>query len=688
MRSKAHSIAVWLFLSQLIFSTAAIAQVTLNLKDADIQTLVASISEITGKNFIIDPRVSGKVSLISAKPMQEDELYEVFLSILATHGFAAIPGDKVTKIVPIAGAKQNAIPTLDSDGGGGEDQVVTQVIQARNTPVAQLVPILRPLLPPEAHLAAYPATNVLVVSDSYGNVQRIMNIVQRIDKVSDSSDQIIHLHHAAANEVVQILNELLQSRQQTDPAAASVPTRLVADERSNSILLSGSQEERLRLQALIRQLDSPLEDTGNTQVIYLRYAKAEQLLNVLQGISNKLEDDVQTGQGQNTSPANRSAIDIQADETTNSLIITANPDELQTLKNVIAQLDIRRAQVLIEAAIAEISSDKVAELGVQWVADGSDDGSIVGFTNFASASFNGLSLAELANAIVNNTVPATAPLGASIAFGDANSSVRFAALISALGSDADTNVLATPTLVTLDNEEAEIVVGQNVPFVTGNFTTDVGGVSTVGNPFQTIERQDVGLTLKVRPQINEGNAVQLDLLQELSSVVPSATALAQGPTTNKRSIKTNVLLEDGQILILGGLIDDNLTETLQKVPGLGDLPLLGNLFRYRQTVKGKRSLMIFIHPVILRDAAAGSDTTHEKYSYMRDQQSQARQRGVALLPEVETPLLKAPQEVAEQGSFIDTPLRSQKQHPIIPIKTEHTDAATNNGNGFESHGAR
>jgi general secretion pathway protein D len=338
---------------------------------------------------------------------------------------------------------------------------------------------------------------------------------------------------------------------------------------------------------------------------------------------------------------------------------------MQTLRNVIAQLDIRRAQVLVEAAIAEISSDRVAELGVQWLVDGRDDGSIVGFTNFESASFNGLSLSDLATSIINETLPATAPLGAAIGLGNFDSSVRFGALISALGSDADSNLLATPTLVTLDNEEAEIVVGQNVPFITGTFTTDTGGGEVVGNPFQTIEREDVGLKLRIKPQINEGNAVQLDITQELSNVVPTATATFQGPTTNKRSIKTNVLLEDGQILILGGLIDDNLSETVQKVPGLGDIPVLGNLFRYRQTVKGKRNLMIFLHPVILRDAQTGTLRTNDKYSYIRQQQFAARQRGVALLPEVQTPLLTPPEQVKQQGSmiapFVDEPLRGSSR---------------------------
>lgn len=690
-----------LLLTLLLIIPHVNAQVTLNLKDADIQTLVASISEITGRNFIIDPRVKGRVSLVSSKPMSEDEIYEVFLSILAVHGFAAIPGNKVTKIVPMANAKQDRIPTLNGNAGGGQDQVVTQVIQVRNVSVAQLVPILRPLIPPEGHLAAYPPTNVLIVSDVYGNVQRVANIIARIDRASNEEVEVVPLRHASAGEVVRVLSNLEQSRQQVDPSTASTPPRLVADERTNSILMSGDTSTRLRLRALIAHLDTPLENTGNTQVIYLRYAKAEELINVLKGVSDKLQSDADAqpsaaaSQGQaplNNAASRRqqnSSIDIQADESTNALIITASADDMQTLRNVISQLDIRRAQVMVEAAIAEISSDRVAELGVQWFADGRNDGSVVGFTNFESASFNGLSLSDVATAISSNSLPATTPLGAAIGLGNFDSSVRFGALISALGSDADSNLLATPTLVTLDNEEAEIVVGQNVPFVTGTFTTDTGGGTTVGNPFQTIEREDVGLKLRIKPQINEGNAVQLDITQELSNVVPTATATFQGPTTNKRSIKTNVLLEDGQILVLGGLIDDNLSETVQKVPGLGDIPVIGNLFRYRQTVKGKRNLMIFLHPVILRNARAGSLSTNDKYNYIRQQQFAARQRGVALLPEVQTPLLTPSDQVKAQRSlstpFVDEPLRAPPQSLAQQPKSKIPTPAPSTSESSPSH---
>lgn len=623
------------------------APVTLNLKDADINALIASIAEITGRNFIVDPRVNGRVSVISSKPMEEDEIYRVFLSVLAVHGFAAVPGENVTKIIPSANAKQENIPTLDAINGGGEDQVITRIIEVENVSAAQIVPILRPLVPPQGHLAAYAATNVLIISDLAGNVERLANIIERMDQASNQQAEIVPLRHASATEVVRLIEALEQQTTANPQAGPDVnPPRLVADERTNSILLSGDQSDRLRLRALIAHLDTPLQRTGNTQVVYLRYARAPEMLPILQGLSQQLGDQQGNAEGVITSSAE---VNIQADEATNALVITAPPDTMRSLREVISQLDIRRAQVLVEAVIAEISSEKVAELGIQWVALGE---SLAGFINFDG----GISLEGLAGAVLEEQIsPGLVPSGANVAAGSLSGSNRFGAIINALASDADTNILSTPTLVTLDNEEAEIVVGQNVPFVTGNFTTSTGGGDAVGNPFQTIERQDVGLTLKIKPQINEGNAVQLEIEQEVSNVVPTATALAQGPTTNKRAIRTNVLVEDSQILVLGGLIDTDLSETIQKVPGLGDMPLVGNLFRYRNTSRAKRNLMIFLHPVILRDSDIGTLRTNDKYAYIRQQQLAARQRGVALLPQVETPLLTPPEQVRAQGSFTTPP---------------------------------
>ncbi len=668
-----------LLLGLLLAAPVWTAPVTLNLKDADINALIESMSVLTGKNFIVDPRVKGRVTIISAKPMDEKELYEVFLAVLGVHGFAAVPSGKVIKIVPAAGAKQESIPTVDQQLGVEPDQVVTRVIQVQNVSAAQIVPILRPLIPPQGHLAAYTPTNVLIVSDSAANVERVASIISRIDLASNEEVEIVALRHASATEVVRVLTALEQGKARNDPAAAvGTPPRMVADERTNSILLSGDKLSRLRLRTLIAHLDTPVDSGGNTQVVYLRYAKAKDLVTVLQGVSKNLSSEaarnapVASGQtappGGSSSGSSASLVDIQADEATNALVITAPPEVIRSIRSVIAQLDVRRAQVLVEAVIAEISAEKAAELGVQWVIDASSNG-LVGFTNFdaGNASLaNIIGLAVAADQDITSVSTSLIPQGAHIAVGDFTGNNRFGALISALAKDADTNVLSTPVVVTLDNEEAEIVVGQNVPFVTGTYTTSTGGTDTsVGNPFQTIQRQDVGITLKVKPQINEGNAVKLEISQEVSNVVPSANSASQGPTTNKRAIKTNVLVEDGQILVLGGLIDDQLTETAQKVPLLGDVPLLGNLFRYRNTSKLKRNLMVFLHPVILRDPAQGNLYTSSKYSYIRQEQLAARDKGVYLLPDVQSPVLKPQEEVKAQGSILNTE-EKKSPPPVAP----------------------
>ena len=674
-------------LGGLLALPALAAPVTLNLKDADINALVESMSVLTGKNFIVDPRVKGRVTIISSKPMDEKELYEVFLAVLGVHGFAAVPGDKVIKIVPAAGAKQESVPTVDQSRGTEPDQVVTRVIQVQNVSAAQIVPILRPLIPPQGHLAAYTPTNVLIISDNASNVERIASIISRIDLASNEEVEIVALQHASATDIVRVLTALEQGKARTDPAAGvGAPTRMVADERTNSILLSGDQTSRVRLRTLIAHLDTPVDAGGNTQVIYLRYAKAKDLVTVLQGVSKNLSNEVARnapipGQpggapgGSVSSSSGSNLVDIQADEATNALVVTAPPDIIRSLRSVIAQLDIRRAQVLVEAVIAEISAEKTAQLGVQWAVDSSEQG-LVGFTNFdagASSLANIVSLAAQIDEGSTSSIQASqVPQGIQLGVGDFTGTNRFGALISALAKDADTNVLSTPTVVTMDNEEAEIIVGQNVPFVTGSYTTTTSsGSSTstqVGNPFQTIQRDDVGIKLKVKPQINEGNAVKLEISQEVSSVVPSANAATQGPTTNKRSIKTIVMVENNQILVLGGLIDDQLTESAQKVPLLGDVPLLGNLFRYRDTNKLKRNLMVFLHPIILRDPAQGTLYTSDKYSYIREQQLAAREKTDYLLPDVQPPLLKPPEEVKQQGTILNMTPAETPPPPPPPVE--------------------
>jgi len=597
----------------LLWVSSSFAQtVTLNLKDADINALIGTVAEVTGKNFIVDPRVKGKVTVISSRAMNADEVYQVFLSILKVHGFAVVPSGEVMKIVPDVSAKQDSIPNVSDETPGRGDEMVTRVIQVDNVAAAQLVPILRPLVPQQGHLAAYPETNVLIISDRAENVARLVDIIRRVDKVSDSEVEVIRLEHASAAEVVRILNAISR----TQPAAGKGPgagaQTLVADERTNSVLLGGDRADRLRLRAIISHLDTPLERDGNTKVIYLKYARAADIVETLRGVGKTQGEEAQA---KTAATAIEKQLDIQADEATNSLVITAPPALMRSLEGVIRQLDIRRAQVLVDAIIAEVSERKVRELGVQWVVfDRSAQTSPIGGTNFNNVGTN---LVDIAQGVINQELVGLTP-GLAFGVGKLGSdTLNFAAVLQALAGDGDTNILSTPSLLTLDNEEAEIIVGQNVPFVTGSFTSTGAAAGSV-DPFQTIQREDVGITLRIKPQINEGNAMVMAVEQEVSSI--SSSGQASDIITDKRSIKTNILAEDGQVIVLGGLIEDRVRESEQKVPFLGDLPLLGYLFRAKQTNKDKVNLMVFIHPTILRDAGTADRYTSSKYNFVRGQQ--------------------------------------------------------------------
>ena len=618
-------------------------EITLNLKDADIRALISTVSKFTGKNFIIDPRVKAKITVISAKTMSPEEVYEVFLSILQVHGFAAVPTGSVIKIVPEVNAKQGPLPLKKGRVGGG-DELITKIIQLHHVPAAQLVPILRPLVPQQGHLAAYNPTNTLIITDHAGNIQRLMKIIAGVDLPDSDELEIIQLQHASASEVVRILNSL------KPPAAKGESSKLTlaADDRTNSVLMTGDKAARLKTRATIQHLDTPLEDGGNIHVIYLKYAKAENLVKILTGLTTpggKTKGAVRSrlpaaaaaakaaGKASNSGSLVGSGAIIQADEETNALIISADPNAIRGIKAVVRQLDIRRAQVLIEAIIAEISTTKDKEVGVGIAVDGSQSNNTnvpIGLSNFGGigsilAALGGGDATALGSAVSS---------GLTLAGGGTNSNgTRYALLMRALATDSATNILSTPSIVTLDNEEAEIVVGQNVPFVTGQFTN---AATTATNPFQTIERQDVGLTLKVTPQINEGDTIKLDLEQEVSDVI--ATSEISGPTTRKRSIKTSVLVEDGGILVLGGLIEENINETETKVPLLGDIPLLGRLFQSNSTSKDKQNLMVFLRPSILRDQSDAAYITNEKYNYLRSLQQRVNEDGFNALDAIEPQL--------------------------------------------------
>lgn len=571
--------------------------VTLNLKDADISALINTVAEVTGKNFVIDPRVKGKVTVISSQPMDHSELYRVFLSILEVHGFAAVPAGEVTTIVPTASAK--TVGGVFPDAAAGD--FVTEVLAVSNISAAQLVPILRPLVPQFGHLAAHPDSNILVISDRAANVARVKRLIERIDLPGGRDAEVIALQNASAEELVRVLQSLAGGD-------AGSMVRMVADLRTNSILLSGAPAERVRLRALIAHLDTPQEAAGNTHVVYLRYADAEQIAPLLEAVVAP-GDELQAGK-----------TGIQADPATNSLIITAPTDVMATLRGVLRQLDIRRAQVHVEGVIAEVSDDRARELGVQWIVDGRGDGT----GPISATSFGGIgsNIVDITRGVIEDGFPVVGS-GTTLAVGrfDQNRT-SFAGLLRAMRADSQTNVLSTPSLTTLDNEEAEIVVGQSVPFITGQFT-NTGTSESAVNPFQTIEREDVGIQLRVRPQINEGDVMRLQIEQEVSSIAQQTGGggiVAADLITSKRFIRTTVLVEDQQVVVLGGLIDDQVTEVEERVPLLGSFPVIGRLFRYKVSDQGKVNLMVFLRPRIVRDATASAQITGAKYNAIRNSQ--------------------------------------------------------------------
>lgn len=664
----------FLLLITFFISSVFAQQVTLNLKEVDITNLIQMVSEVTKKNFVVDERVKGKVTVVSSTPMNEKELYQTFLSILSVHGFTAVVSGKIVKILPETLGKSDSSRVDKTESSS--DEIITQVIEVKHVNTGQLIPILRPLVPQEGHLAASPDNNLIIISDRAANVARMVEIIHRIDKHEVSEVEVIRMRHASALEISRIITTLEQQSRIGNPQPAKPPA-VIADERTNSILISGEKAEKLRLRTLITHLDTPLESSGNTQVVYLKYAQAKELAEILRNVSESLTGTKSTRSSnpvtvsapvitppptpqnniqnqpvtpplavsqnpQSTAPINPSTTTlgthIQADPSTNSLIITAAPAILQNLLVVVRQLDVRRAQVLVEAIIAEVENNKAQQLGVQWIVEGlSGNVGPVGLINFGSPS-NGI--IDVAGAIYNKQTPSTNNLnGANVGIGryQTGGAFNFAVLLQALAADRSTNVLSTPSLVTLDNQEAQIHVGQNVPFVTGQYT-NTGSTTGVTNPFQTIQRQDVGIKLKVKPQINDGNSIKLDIEQEVSSLVTDKVGTAD-VVTNTRSLKTSVMVEDGNVLVLGGLIDETLTDNQQKVPFLGDIPILGALFRAQGTQKVKRNLMIFLHPKIMRNANTEQQISSSKYNYMRAQQLAHQADGVPFVDKQEVPVL-------------------------------------------------
>lgn len=612
-----------LFIGLLLLASKAQAEPQmLNFNQADIQSVIATVGEITGKTFVIDPRVQGQVTVISSQPLEEDELYSVFLSVLRVQGFAAISDGNVVRVVPDAVAQQQAA----GNGSGGE-AIVTRILPLENISATEALPLLRPLLPQTAHLVAHEASNTLIAADRAANIDRLQSIIRRIDRAEQSEVEVIPLQHASASE-------LMRTLQMLNPNQTEI---VIADERTNSLLLSGDSSRRLRVRTLISHLDTPLDAGGNTQVIHLSYATAEELVPILQGVVDQVVG------GSDGAPTVEATARIQAHAETNSLIISAQPAQLRSLQSVIRSLDIPRAQVLVEAIIAEVTLDTARELGIQWQATSNlaDGDGLIGGTNFGTGGNNILS--QVFNPIGS---PGAIPPGPGLNLGYlagttsilGNEILELGAVLRALSTDSDSNVLSTPSIVTMDNAEASISVGQEVPFITGQFTnTSVDTAAGQVNPFQTINREEVGILLTVTPKINEGDSVILTIQQEVSSLLPAVGAVDL--ITSKRTLSTQVMVRDNDILVLGGLISDDLQETEDRVPGLGNIPVLGELFKFRSNRQVKRNLMVFIRPRILRDPNLSRDISTSKYNFIRARQLEQRANAQGLTPEGEIPLL-------------------------------------------------
>ena len=630
--------AVLLALTTLVWAQQPAA--TLNWKDADIRQVVEAVSAVTGKNFILDPRVTGRVTLLSPTPLGPDALYEAFLSILQVHGYVAVDSGDLIKIIPDATARQ--FPSrMGTEGAAGPDDMATSVIQLRNVGATQLVPILRPLIPQYGHLVAHAGSNMLIISDRAANVARMINIIRRIDQASDEDIEVVPLLHASASEIVRIMTALTQAGR---GAGSPVTTSLVAAARTNSVLIGGDKNERLRLRTLIAHLDTPLEDGGDTQVRYLRYADAEELSTKLQ---QHFTGQIQSAAAGQAAASSGSEISVWADTQTNAIVVNAPPKMMRSLMQIVDKIDIRRAQVLVEAIIVEVIADKSNELGVTWAVEGTGSNTPIAVTNFPG-SMNGVVQLGAAAAGGGGTTDPSGLIDAGITIGVgrlSDSGVSFAAILSALEGNADTNIISTPSIVTTDNEEATLNVGQEVPFVTGSYS-NTGNAGGAVNPFQTIQRQQIGVKLAITPQINEGNSMVLDISQEISSLAQSAGE-AVDLITNQRIVETTVIVEDGEILVLGGLLEDVLRESNQSVPVLGNIPLLGNLFRSRKTEKVKTNLMIFIRPTILRDTATTALETNQKYNMIREVMRANQGSDIALMPGEERFELPPIEEVRE-----------------------------------------
>ena len=592
--------------SVVLLISFALNSAQINMRDADIRAFAADMAQISNKTIVLDPRVKGNVTVVSNQDLDAGEAYAVFLSVLRVHGYAAIENNGVVKVMPESGARQDA--TVNNKNN---DSLATEVIRLSQANARVIAPLLKPLVNKQGHIAAYEATNSIIIADYVGNLSRIKSILLELDKNPADTFELIPLDNTSANEVARILGSMWRGDNQMSKSFSAI-----AVERSNSILLRGQIGVIKQIKRVISRLDSNSSQSSNLKVIYLKYAKAEDLTGILEKVAESLEEEIPS----ESSKKNKTSIGFHND--TNALIISAQPDILKSLESVISQLDIRRAQVLVEALIVEISDKLARDIGVQFLFIGDGESSPIATQRFGTPNPDLISTIG-AETSEDSTISSTMQTRAAnsllaldgLAVGVARykaSGTSFATILNLIAQDADSNVLSTPSIMTMDNEEASIVVGQEIPITTGETLS-----GSNSNPFRSVTRQEIGVKLTVRPQINEGNAVKMYINQEVSSIFGPLGEMSTDLITNKRNIKTTVLVEDGETIVLGGLIDDNVQESVKKVPFLGDIPLLGRLFKTTSITRTKRNLMVFLRPTIVRNSEDVRAISNRKYNYFQ-----------------------------------------------------------------------
>jgi len=653
--------AMALLLCLLLVPQAWARDVTLNFKDADIRAFIEFVAGFSHKNFLIDNRVKGKVTIVSPTAIPEKDAYRVFLSILEVNGYTAIESGKVVKIIPMAEGKQKGLPV--SSGGVTEngDMLMTRLIPLKHANAQQLVAVLRPLMSPNGNLSAYAPANMLVLTDTASNAAKIVHIVQALDVSEAVGVRLLPLKYASAEKVAQTLKSLYQKGANANAVSR---IRAIAHNPGNILVIVASGALMREAVAVVGKLDiPPRPDSSRLQVRYLKNADAEDVAKVLNSLISGRQG-AKPGAGKSTFSGE---VKVVADPATNALLITAGPVDHKALDALIDKLDIRRLQVLVEALIIEISVSGAQQFGIEFRGIGNPKSvgrKAIGGTSFSTrggVSINSLAATDLTKTPLNpGNGLAVGVVSGTVTFGGAEF-LNLGALLRALETKTDANVLSTPNILTMDNEEAEIIVGQNVPFVTGTNVTQGG----TANPFQTIQRQDVGLTLRVTPQISEGDTIRLKIFQEVSSVEPSSqnVATTSDIVTNKRSIKTTVLANDGNIVVLGGLMRDDSTSSIQRVPCIGSIPIIGEPFKFTEVNHKKTNLMVFLRPHIIRSRRDIDTITGEKYRDVEDIYKHQKYEGTILFPQKKTPL---PEDMNPLHPAPDT--HSGKRRETAPAK--------------------